>query len=161
MTEEWRVKLTYPEVMSAALVGVMRQVKNLRVGRKDRYGCDPEDGWTFHIEGACGEMAVAKATRLYWSGAIDRLRADDVGQFQVRTCSRHSYRLLLHPDDPNDRAFVHVTGLAPNFWIRGWIYARDKQEDWWEDPSGKNRHAYFVPTEELRPFDELLGEGGG
>jgi hypothetical protein len=151
-----RVNLTWPELLLAANVGVYRTVQNLRLGRKDRFGADPENRWTLSIEGAAGEMAVAKAMDLFWSGAIGDLKADDVGALQVRTRSRHEYELPLHPTDLDDRIFILVTGRAPQFWVRGWIFADDgKRSEWWADPSGKNRPAFFVPHSELRDMADL------
>jgi hypothetical protein len=151
------VTLTWSELTTAAFIAIRRQIQNLANGRPDRFGAPVEDGWTLHIEGAAGEMAVAKAAGRYWCGSLNDLKADDVGLLQVRTRSRHSYELILHPGDPDDRAFVLVTGRAPAFRIHGWIMGVDgKREEWWADPSGKNRPAYFVPTDSLRDLDELF-----
>lgn len=134
----------------------MRYVQNLRNGRKDKHGCSLEVGWQTHCEGACGELVLAKHLGVYWSGSIGAMKADDVARFQVRTRSRHSYELNLFRDDPPDRAFVLVTGTAPRFRIRGWIYARDGQSDsYWSDPAKNGRPAFFVPHEALRPMVEL------
>lgn len=149
------VRLTWSELMQAAQVGVMRQVQNLREGRVDRYGASDLNGWTPHIEGAIGEMAVAKWMGLYWSGALGDLDADDVGQLQVRASAGQSARLILHPSDPDDRAFVLVTGRGPAVQINGWIVAEDgKQQQWWTDPAG-GRPAFFVPQAALRCITEL------
>lgn len=150
------VTLAWSEVLIATNVGIMRQIQNLRDKRNDRYGCDPENGWTIHIEGACGEMAVAKLFRKFWSGAIGNLKADDVDNYQVRTTSKENYRLIIHPKDADDKAFILAIGLAPTYNVVGWIFGRDaKQEKFWCDPTCLNRHAFFVPQSELRPLDEL------
>lgn len=149
------VTLTWHEVRMAAEIGLIRQIQNLSNGRKDRFGCSPDEGWGPHIEGACGEMAVAKAFGIFWSGALGNLKADDVGKLQVRTRSKSHYELILHPDDYDDRPFVHVTGLAPEFVIVGWIIGRDgKRTEFWGDPAG-GRPAFFVPVKVLRPLTEL------
>jgi hypothetical protein len=107
------------------------------------------------IEGAAGEMAVAKLANIYWNGNMGNLKAADVGRLQVRTRSRDYYDLILHPTDPDDSAFILVVGKAPRFRIVGWIVARDgKLQKWWKDPAG-NRPAFFVPQSELIQFDVL------
>lgn len=149
------VALSGSEFLQASMVGVMRQIQNIRAGRTDKHGCDPANGWTPHVEGACGEMAVAKCFGLFWSGAVGNLRLDDVGALQVRTAGSHTDRLILHPEDRDDRAFIHVTGLAPDFQIHGWMMgAEAKRPEWWSDPTGK-RPAFFVPTASLRDLDTL------
>jgi hypothetical protein len=72
-----------------------------------------------------------------------------VGNVQVRSTSGHRNCLILHKTDPDDKAFVLVTGTAPNFVLRGWIWGRDgKNEEYWRDPVG-GRPAYFVPQSAL------------
>jgi hypothetical protein len=149
------VHLNAGERVLAVVVGGMRESQNRMKGRPDRFGCQPGEGWNTHIEGAAGELAFAKATGLYWSGNLGNLAADDVGPFQVRTRSRHEFDLILHDTDPDDRAFVLMTGLLPNYVVRGWIFARDgKLREYWKDPA-KGRPAYFVPQAALRPIAEL------
>lgn len=149
-----RVSLTPAEMMQAALVGVMRQVSNLRDGRKDAHGFDG-DGWSVHVEGAAGELAVAKALDKFWSGNQGNLKADDVGTLQVRTRSRPGYELVVHDRDPDERPFVLARGRAPHFEIVGWLMGREaKRPEFWKDPAG-GRPAYFVPDAALRPIEEL------
>src|SRR5688572_3645476 len=136
--------------MTAAQVGVMREVQNRRAGRVHAHGCGPDNGWSQHIEGAAGELAVAKALGLFWSGAVGNLAADDVGPLQVRTTRVEAGCLIVHPSDPADRAFVLVTGQAPDFMLRGWIMGRHaKRHKWWADPAG-GRPAFFVPQRALQ-----------
>jgi len=149
------VKLNASEMMQAALIGVMRNVTNLRQGRVDAFGAESDRGWEYHIQGACGEYAVAKLLNAFYNGALGNLGADDVGNFQVRTRSKAHYELIIHPKDPDDRKFVLVTGCAPLFNVVGWIVGRDgKREEFWKDPAG-SRPAFFVPHSALRPIDEL------
>ena len=152
MSDTVSIDLTETELEIAALVATKRQASNLCKRRPDAHGAKPDAGWSLHIEGACGEMAVAKWAGKYWNGAIGDLKADDVGKLQVRTRSNHAYDLIVHRSDPDDRAFVLVTGLAPHFILRGWIWGRDaKRDEWWRDPAG-GRPAFFVPQAALRPM---------
>src|SRR4051812_27290461 len=113
------VSLTASQLRQAAMVGVERQIDNLFHGRQHAYGMDPEMAWQAHIEGAAGEMAVAKWSGRYWCGNFGELDADDVGDWQVRTAAKHHYQLILHKKDRPERAFLLVTGLAPHYQLRG------------------------------------------
>ena len=149
------IRLSWSEVITAAMVGVFRQVTNLRDGRADAYGASDDRGWQLHIEGCCGEMAFAKLSGLYWSGSLGNLGADDVHLYQVRTTSRDDGRLIVHPGDPDDRVFVLVTGRAPTFRVRGWVRGIDaKNREWWHDPSN-GRPAFFVPQSALRSIETI------
>jgi hypothetical protein len=151
-----RITLTNGELLTAASIGVRRHVQAMVRNRKDAFGCSDEDGWRCHIEGAAGEMAVAKALGVYWNGDVGPLAPLDVGPYQVRTASGDSYRLLLTDADRDGDIFVLLTGVAPGFVIRGWIVARDgKRPEYIEDRGRGPR--YFVPQSALRPIEELLG----
>lgn len=147
------VTLDPHEFFYAAMTGVTRQIDNLRSRRQDRYGATQDEAWRLHIEGACGEMAVAKHLGRYWSGTLGNLKAADVGAgMQVRTGGMDHHKLILHPSDPDADVFVLVTGHAPVLTLRGWIYGRDgKAERWWRDPTG-SRPAFFVPQSALQPM---------
>lgn len=156
------ITLTASELMQAAQVGVMRHISGLKKERTPGYGCDAgETGWQIHIEGACGEYVVSKAFGFFWNGAMEKLRVADAGEFQVRTRSRQDYDLLLHEEDDNNAVFVLVTGVAPTYTLRGWIFGNDgKQKQWWQDKSGKNRPAFFVPQADLLPIADLITQYG-
>lgn len=147
------VSLTSEELQIAAMVGLMRQIQNLFAGRDDADGASPESGWQYHLEGAAGEMAFAKWADKYWSGNLGNLKADDVGMMQVRTRSRHSYELIIKERDPDDRIFVLLTGLAPHFRLRGWIWGWEgKCKEWYGDICRNGRPNYFVPHAALHPM---------
>lgn len=151
------VTLTWSEVMQAAQVGVMRRVTDLRDKRKGAYGISPEANvWDIDVESSCGEMAAAKALNVFWSGAHGQLRARDIGgRYEVRTRTKATYDLILHPDDPDDAPFVLVLGRCPTYDVAGWIHARDgKQACYWKDPAG-GRPAFFVPRSALKPLADL------
>lgn len=159
MTDRIPVTLCDRDMEWGASVGVRRQVEALRKNLKDSNGLDPlEGGWTQHIEGACGELAVANFLGIAWSASVNNFDGDDVGPFQVRTRSRHNYDLLIrHPKDRDEKQFILVTGLAPHFLIRGWITAREgKAVGVYGDPTHKGRtKAYFVQQRHLRPMSML------
>jgi len=143
------IVLTFEEILQGAMVGVIRQTANLKKGRSPAYGAETDKDWQNHVEGALGEMAFAKMAGLFWSGA-HVFRGDDVGEWQVRTRSEHRHELMVHPEDPDTKKFILMTGRNGRYIFRGWITARDaKRKEWWKDPSGKNRSAFFVPQAAL------------
>ena len=143
-----KVNLTSWEMLLAAQAGVMRQVENLKIGRSAAHGAGDKNDWQLHIEGALGEYALAKHLGIFWDGK-GKLRAPDVGEMDVRTRSEHSYDLILHESDPDDRIFWLVTGKNGDYAIRGKIVGRDgKRPEYWKDPAG-GRPAYFVPPSKL------------
>jgi hypothetical protein len=147
------VTLTPATYAFAALAGELRQVENEGVGRLDAYAFRG-DGMAAHRLGALGEYVVAQALGIFWPGPGE-LRAPDVGRLEVRTRSRHSFDLIVHPRDPDERAVVLVTCEEYVFRIHGWIWARDaKRERWWRDPAG-GRPAYFVPQSALYDLSHL------
>lgn len=144
------VRLTPHELFMAANVGLRRQVSSLVAGRQDRHGLNPDDGWRVHIEGACGELAVAKFLGKYWDGSVDTFRSlPDLDNVEIRTRSKHYYELLIRTDDDPDKVYILVTGTAPNYRVRGWMKGRDAQRDEWLQNHGGREAAWFVPPEHL------------
>lgn len=151
------VKLVPAEILHAAHCGAMRYVQNIKLGRPPTYGSERESPWHTHINGALGEVAVAKFLGRYWDGmgALGDLGALDVRDVQVRWRAKDWYDLLLHPEDGDDLPFVLVTGAAPSYRLHGWIIGRDgKQDRYWSDPAG-GRPAFFVPQADLREMATL------
>lgn len=150
------IKLTPQEMMSAATIGAMRQLQNLRASRQDAYGASERSGWQYHIEGAMGECAVAKALNLYWNGNLGNLQATDVGELEVRTSSYKGGMLALHPKDKNVSIFIHVNGVNGKYKIHGWCYGKEGKKDiYWNDLFNNKRPAFFVPNSILKPIEEL------
>lgn len=146
------IVLKSDELMLAAMAGVMRQVENIKTGEgQNTHGYDERNPWQVHIEGCCGEMAVAKAFNKYWKGKGKRGKPD-VGDNDVRTRPHHKSRLILHRKDAPNRIFWHVTGSNGSYQIHGWIYAHEGQkEEYWGDFAKINRPAFFVSNSIIRP----------
>jgi hypothetical protein len=152
-----KVELTTPEFLNAINIGVIRQCSSLKKGLKDSHGAKSDNGWDMHIEGACGEAAVAKALNVFWSGTVDTFkRGGDVGnKIQVRTRSKSYYELIVRKDDRDDDIFVLVTGKAPSFDVVGWISGKDAKKEQWIQTHGNREAAWFVPQKELLDMNSL------
>jgi hypothetical protein len=144
------IQLSPSEILMAAQVGLMRQVQNLKRDVKEKYGAQPNTDWQLNIEGALGEYALSKYLNLHWGGCGD-YQSPDVGIVDCRTSGRDNARLCLHPKDKDDRIYFLLTGMNGLYTVRGWLFARDgKKKEFWADPTGKNRPAYFIPQDRLR-----------
>lgn len=158
MEDEMRVSLTYPQVMTGSMVGLMRELKARQRNSRPTGGArsDKAEGWTANIEGALAEMAVAQALGLNWSCSVDTFKSEpDVGKYEVRMRTQHQWELIVRPDDYEDRIYIHVTGVAPDFWIRGWMYGREAKRDEWLQSHGGREPAWFAPNKALHPMSEL------
>lgn len=149
------VRLTWEEAAMAADVGRRRQLTSLRSGHKDKHGYSG-DGWGIHIEGAMGEMVLAKHLGIHWDGSINTFKRDDLPGVQVRTRSGHHYDLIIRTDDDPNSRFVLVTGKCPNYRIRGWIQGQDGMQEEWLKDYGQRPKAYFVPQGLLLPLQLLF-----
>lgn len=128
----------------------MRNISAIKHGLRNQHGVMEGGDWQIHIEGACGEMALAKALGLYWNGSVNTFKmGGDVGNFQVRTRSQHNYELLIRPDDPTDVIWWLVTGKAPRYIVQGWIQGIDAKHPDWLRAHGGRPPAYFVPHNKL------------
>ena len=152
----WKRTLTWEQLEFAAKVGLQRNIQCLKEGRFHRYGSKkPEMGWTWNCEGAAGEYLVALEFRFPWDGNLGNFRADDAGPLQVRTSPKHNADLRLHDSDKDHKAFVLVTGVAPNLVMRGWLFAHEgKKNRYWRD-GAKGQPAYWIKQRYLRPMETL------
>lgn len=153
------------ELAAAANTGIRRQVNAMAQGKKDAHGLkDPRDAWFHHINGACGEMAFAKASNRYWDHSLNTyMEGGDVGELQVRTRREPDYELLIRDNDPDERVYVLVTGVPPSFTVVGWMTAKEAKRDEWRKEHGGREPAYFVPQAKLydiKLLDEYFRRGG-
>lgn len=151
-----KVDLSWYELELAVNVGSRRQMESIRKNLQDAHGYNGEDGWTKHIEGACGEMVVAKLLGMYWDGSVNTFKRPDVGTIQVRTRSKSTYDLIVRPNDEDDSIFVLVTGVAPSFEVVGFIRGGDAKQEAWSESYGDRPSAFFVPQESLMPIENLV-----
>lgn len=158
------VRLTFAEIQHAWFVAGLRATAALkwkvygRDGRpyRGRYGSDVFDP-AVEVAGAIGELAAAKAFGLYWGNIIEPDDDDVGGRINVRAANKRPFGLCIHPTDANDKPFLCADLSAlPCVTLPGWAFAKEaKNKDWWKDPTGKNRHAFFMPVELLHSLDEL------
>lgn len=152
------VTLAWPEVALAANVGCLRRIAALQRGLKNKFGPEPgSPWWQRDIQGACGELALAKYLGVYWHPTVGELGRRDVAGCEVRTRPRTGDALPIRKDDPDGR-YVLVTGDAPTYTIVGWVWASDgKQEQYWRDWAD-GRFLYYVPQDALEDLSSLLSD---
>jgi hypothetical protein len=152
-----RVKLSWYEAAIGSYVGMLRQLASLKRGLQQ---CAGHEGasWNVHLEGASGEMAVAKHLNVYWGGGINTFKDDDLPGLQIRLRTRHDHDLILRKQDSERAIWVLITGTSPDFWIRGWIYGHEAKKPEWLQKYGKDRsEGYVVRVEYLHPIETLPG----
>ena len=151
------VTLNRWEIAISGFVGVLRQSE--AIGRKLKSKMAPENPFEIHVNGAAGEMAVAKALNLYWKGGINEFKNADIGDhIQVRCRSKDGDALIVRDGDSDTEYFVLVTGKPPSLKVIGWLRgAEAKQEKWVSNPGGRG-NAYFVPQQALHPIETLPKE---
>ena len=154
------VTLTYAEMQSAYNVGVQRVIYAMKSGLNNKYGAGRfESDIAIHLNGCAAEMAVAKGLNMFWSGGVGDLNSIDVGgKVEVRSISRINDSLIIHPSDKDGLPYVlcYNESGTPRFNLLGWIWGKQgKEERFWRDPQGTNRHAFFVPQIELFDCEEL------
>jgi len=151
-----RVKLTPHEVQAGAIIGIERHIQAMAKGLKDKHGLRAQDRWRVHIEGACGEIAFAKAMNMYWSPSVNTFKGHpDIGSFEIRTRSQQNYDLLVREDDEDDRIFVLVVGMAPQFRLVGWLTGKEAKQQRYLQTYGDRPPAYFVPQDKLHSIESL------
>lgn len=145
------------ELRFGVMVGCERQIDNLLHDRKQRHRCPEDRCFEVHIQSSLAEQAVAKVGGRYWSGSVGNRAASDVGDWEVKYTEKPDGGLLLNTDCVDEKKYVLVTGRAPRFVLRGWLFgwqAKD-QKYWREDIRSP---AYIVPQSDLNPMPEWMVE---
>lgn len=155
MDDKYIVKLDSSEILQAAMVGVLRQVQNIKRNAEYKYNSDPKNAWNMHVEGALAEYAVAKYFGVFWNGSIGNYNASDVDSMQVRQTHHKTGRLILHDDDKDEDIFILVIGNNGVYRIAGWCYGWFGKTIEFLDEPVKGRPAYFVPQKRLESVGVL------
>ena len=103
------------------------------------------------IVGACGEIALCKHMKMFWSPSVNTFHAiPDVGSnIEVRATDQENGSLIVRDNDADDRWYILVTGEPPTMTIRGRIKgSAAKQTQFLRDPHSL-RPAWFVPQNAL------------
>lgn len=151
-----KVKLNLPEMLSASNAGTIRQYAS------DQRGSEYSEGFTgekmtpltSHIEGAMGEVCVAKALNIHFPGSINTYGKADLGDdIGVRTTNKESYGLLIYQKDNPDHFYYLVKGVSPNYRVCGWIRGGDAKVDKYLSPHVNERITVWrVPESDLNPM---------
>ena len=152
------LELSWWEVTTAGLGGVMRQVEALKENRHSRKSRGRDaNPWEAHITGALGELVVSKWLGRYWLMCVAspwELFAD-VGAYQVRYTDHIGGHLLIYEDDEPERTFILVTGgvrtpTALRFYVCGFMRAQEARRlDWRHEATADWEASWWVPQEAL------------
>ena len=152
------VILSPEEVAMAASVAVHRGLEAIANNRQNSHGFKG-NGWTENIEGYCSELVVAKALGVYYSAGHGKgfKGADVADNVQVRWASQDSYRLIVRPADQTNDVYVLVTGIAPEFSIKGFMPGSlAKQEKYLDNPGNDRPDAWWVTQSDLFSITDLI-----
>jgi hypothetical protein len=148
------VVLTPHERWEAVMQLGIRINEIIHAGRRDAFGADQENGWSYHLEGIWGEKALAKYLNIYWQGS-GAFRGADVGTYQVRTTANENWGLVLNPNDKPEDIFWAMLGSMGTYRVIGWIKAVDGKVDQnvttWTRENETARQGWIVPWDELNP----------
>lgn len=152
------VTLSDYNVFYAAMIGVCRHICVIeREGRLKQNTA--LQGWQNHIDGALGEMVLAKWLGVFYEGSINTFTTmPDVEDYEVKTTAWADGKLIIPPyEKDKERKYVLVvTAAAPEFKLAGWVTAARGMNEKWLYPLRKEREPTFnVPQGELFAMSDL------
>jgi hypothetical protein len=156
------VRLDLAEFEQAAYVGFRRGMVAATGGLGDDEGrARPHFGP--HIDGAVGELVVAKLLNVHWPAhlRVNRELGDlSLSGVKIEVRHRHELKrerdgLFAHRSDPDEHFGVLVTGRYPLFdVVGGFPLGEAKHQRFWNDKLP--RPAFEVPAGELRSIEWML-----
>ena len=162
--DNWTVKLTYSEAITAATISVRRFLG--AYSRNDRFRTrwgvnQAKNGWQNNIMSGLSEFALAKKLNLFWSGKITEYEYADVGDwFEVRAVSAadKNHRLIMHKSDKTDRPYILAMADITEVHFVGWLYGFEGMKDEYIDDPVGGRPAFFIDQKYLRPMSKMPTE---
>lgn len=143
-----KIALSTAEIQIASMVGIQRQIEDIKWENHEKMGEKKELAWQRHIEGALAECALAKYLGVYWSKRPHN--EPDVGDVDVRVTHWMSGNLRMDNKDKDDRKYYLLTGLNGEYIIRGWLLGRDgKQPKYWGTKDPDRPPCYWIPQQDL------------
>ena len=105
-----KIALSTAEIQIASMVGIQRQIEDIKWENHEKLGEKKELAWQRHIEGALSECALAKHFNLYWNKRPHN--EPDVGDVDVRVTHWMSGCLRIDQKDKDDKKTTKLTGQA-------------------------------------------------
>ena len=157
----WVVKLEPDELTFAGMVADARSGFASGAGIKAKHGAaktGSAEGRELDLVGAIGEIALAKATNLYWYPMVgyDPDVLDVGGLLDVRATRHKTGRLRIDPEDKDHVPYVLALVQEPYVKLAGYLLgAEAKQERFWETRNMRNPQ-FMVPQKLLLPMDGIV-----
>jgi hypothetical protein len=158
-----KITLTAGEYGAAIRAASARQWDAVRAGYDHTKNLNNslDSTWGWHIVGALGEVAVAKALGIYWGGESRTLKDADlaVGDTPVQVRASTKYRgLRIRRNDRDDHLYIACTMLKPwtDWELLGWMRGGDAKRPEWNRPADNlGGESWFVPADDLRCMEDL------
>jgi hypothetical protein len=147
------------EFKEAVQTAVDRMAVSKSNGYKSRFQTSDYQRWLWHeVCATAAEKATAKLLNVHWSASVNTFHTypDVLPNLEVRQTDYKHGRLIVRPDDPDDRFYILVTGVPPTLTVHGYISAKAaKQDDYWGNPDKPDEKpdAWWVPQADLKPLD--------
>lgn len=150
--DEFTRELTNEELLTAAMVGVRRQISAMRQNRQNSWD-NAQNPFEIHILGCCGELVAAKHYNLFWPDAVGSVSSHDVGGLLEVRCRRGGAMGIRDNHKP-EKPYLLIHADVPRFRFKGWLFGADA----WRlgQLCSGNPKLRFVEPSLLRPLRELL-----
>lgn len=154
--------ITLEERARGLRVGNERQEYHDKRGTPNAYGLSAERAYSLQINqlGALAELVIATLLGCEdeWvecTNDYQQLPGDVLPRVQVRSARKADGRLILHPRDKDDHAFVlcrhHMVKRERVVEVCGWLWAIEGKRDEWWPGKHPSRPCFMVPDDRLRP----------
>lgn len=162
--EAIKVILNEAGIKEATIVGGERQHNARTYHLSHKYGRirSPEDWW-MDVNSTGGEMAGCGEYQLDWARFIPGPDLSDRNglkpadgthpvsgrEVDFRTVQESHLRLIVRPDDFDDRAYFLVVGILPRYWLQGWLLGREAKRTAEPQGLGGREPACFIEARYL------------
>jgi hypothetical protein len=153
------IKLSLAEMIHGASIGAIRHYEAEQANRKmsSSFSKTEKDPMASHVQGAVGEIVVAKALGMYFNPTVNSFKAADLSHdIQVRLRIRHDADMGHNDNDNPDHLYVLVTGRGPEYCVHGWEQGKNIRRQEFRQSYSALGSLWFVPQRALRPVQDLI-----
>ena len=165
---EESITLTWPEILSGASTGMIREVETLRQNIKWGHGqnANTYQKWGQTISGCICEMALAKKMDSYFNHSVNNFWGKDIiinkkpVQIKSQLMSKQEKFLTIRPKHkPEDYYFLVIDDM-PTFYFYGYIQAKHCQKYgiWTNQNIPSRPHFWKIPIDKLKPISQFKYE---
>ena len=152
-----KYNVSFITLYSAIKIAELHYIEGIRQNKTDKMPSELSFGKKMErkLTGVLGEFALCDYLHVNVPLINGFKRLCDVANTEVRTTNLHGGKLIIRPNDDQNKPFVLAIASVMEVSLVGWCYPVDVVCDkYWQSAGGRDA-CWFIPQHELNIMDTL------